>query len=442
MRGRQDIDEASQSDPVLVGANASYLYTFTSVVDDIAFAISHVIRGADHVTNTGAEISSTGRSRRAAGIRAPAPADRCDGRRPLKRIGSLSLADLRDEGIEPLAPQATLATVGARAPELTTSLAALAADFDLARFGGGSPRFDPAEVSPLNARLLRESSFAEVSDRCRREPARNSGRRCAAILQRLGDVEIRRRICEEPVAPVIDCPESAAGAALLLPEEPWDEGTWGRWTAAVKQVTGHSGRGLFHPLRLALTARGDGPELASFCYRSWAVPGRSPGCRAQPLRPRRLGHGQRDAELLSGDLRRVFPLRHPFVLGAAMSIQLYNTLTRRKELFQPIDAADVRVYVCGPTVYDYAHIGNARPVVVFDLLYRLLRRAYGAGHVTYVRNITDVEDKIIAAAAERGEAIAELTQRTTAHLSRRYGGAERARRPITSRAPPPSSARW
>ena len=97
-----------------------------------------------------------------------------------------------------------------------------------------------------------------------------------------------------------------------------------------------------------------------------------------------------------------------------MSIQLYNTLTRRKELFQPIDAADVRVYVCGPTVYDYAHIGNARPVVVFDTLYRLLRRRYGADHVTYVRNITDVEDKIIAAAAERGEAIADLTQRMTA----------------------------
>ena len=97
-----------------------------------------------------------------------------------------------------------------------------------------------------------------------------------------------------------------------------------------------------------------------------------------------------------------------------MSIQLYNTLTRRKELFQPIDAADVRVYVCGPTVYDYAHIGNARPVVVFDTLYRLLRRRYGADHATYVRNITDVEDKIIAAAAERGEAIADLTQRMTA----------------------------
>jgi cysteinyl-tRNA synthetase len=96
-----------------------------------------------------------------------------------------------------------------------------------------------------------------------------------------------------------------------------------------------------------------------------------------------------------------------------MSIQLYNTLTRRKELFQPIDAADVRVYVCGPTVYDYAHIGNARPVVVFDTLYRSLRRTCYGHHVTYVRNITDVEDKIIAAAAGR-EAIADLTQRMTA----------------------------
>jgi cysteinyl-tRNA synthetase len=97
-----------------------------------------------------------------------------------------------------------------------------------------------------------------------------------------------------------------------------------------------------------------------------------------------------------------------------MPLQLYNTLTRRKEPFQPIDPAHVRMYVCGPTVYDYAHIGNARPVVVFDTLYRLLRRSYGPGHVTYVRNITDVEDKIIAAAAERGEQIADLTQRTAA----------------------------
>ena len=79
-------------------------------------------------------------------------------------------------------------------------------------------------------------------------------------------------------------------------------------------------------------------------------------------------------------------------------LRLTNTLTRRKEPFRPIDPANVRVYACGPTVYDFAHIGNARPVIVFDLLFRLLRQLYGAAHVTYVRNITDVDDKISARA--------------------------------------------
>jgi cysteinyl-tRNA synthetase len=93
-------------------------------------------------------------------------------------------------------------------------------------------------------------------------------------------------------------------------------------------------------------------------------------------------------------------------------INLYNTLTRKKEPFEPLDARNVRMYVCGPTVYDYAHIGNARPVVVFDTLFRLLRHVYGAEHVTYVRNITDVDDKIIKAAADNGEPIDALTART------------------------------
>ena len=97
-----------------------------------------------------------------------------------------------------------------------------------------------------------------------------------------------------------------------------------------------------------------------------------------------------------------------------MSLTLYNTLTRRKEAFEPLDPQNVRMYVCGPTVYDFAHIGNARAVVAFDLLYRVLRHTYGKDHVRYVRNITDVEDKIIAAARDNGEAIDALTRRTTA----------------------------
>ena len=96
----------------------------------------------------------------------------------------------------------------------------------------------------------------------------------------------------------------------------------------------------------------------------------------------------------------------------AMELKLYDTLTREKRVFTPIDPSRVRMYVCGPTVYDFAHIGNARPVIVFDVLFRLLRHIYGEAHVTYVRNITDVDDKINARAAERNIPIRELTDET------------------------------
>src|SRR5271166_5663294 len=96
-----------------------------------------------------------------------------------------------------------------------------------------------------------------------------------------------------------------------------------------------------------------------------------------------------------------------------MVLKLYNTRTKRKEIFMPLDPERVRMYVCGPTVYDFAHIGNARPVIVFDVLFRLLRHLYGPEHVTYVRNITDVDDKINARAAERGITIDALTGEMT-----------------------------
>src|ERR1700716_3107268 len=101
-----------------------------------------------------------------------------------------------------------------------------------------------------------------------------------------------------------------------------------------------------------------------------------------------------------------------------MDLRLYDTLTREKRLFTPLDPHNVRMYVCGPTVYDFAHIGNARPVIVFDVLFRLLRHLYGESHVTYVRNITDVDDKINARAAQDfpdlplNEAIRRVTEKT------------------------------
>ena len=228
-----------QSDPVLVRDDGSFLYTLTSVVDDIDLAISHVIRGEDHVTNTGAQIELY----QALGAEPPD-----FGHLPLltdatgaglsKRLGSLSLADLRAEGIEPLALASYLATVGAGAPELRTSLAALAADFDLARFGGGSPRFDPAELSHLNAQLLRQLSFAEVADRLPPGTSESLWLAVRGNIQRLGRCRDLAPDLRGAGGAGDRMPRFAAGAALLLPEEPWDEGTWGRWTAAVKQVTG------------------------------------------------------------------------------------------------------------------------------------------------------------------------------------------------------------
>src|ERR1700691_527225 len=104
------------------------------------------------------------------------------------------------------------------------------------------------------------------------------------------------------------------------------------------------------------------------------------------------------------------------------NLRLYNTLTRSKEDFAPIDPANVRMYVCGPTVYDFAHIGNARPVIVLDVLFRLLRHLYGADHVTYVRNITDVDDKINARAAEEypGLALNEAIRKVTETTDRQF----------------------
>src|ERR1700742_2916800 len=117
-----------------------------------------------------------------------------------------------------------------------------------------------------------------------------------------------------------------------------------------------------------------------------------------------------------------------------MPIRLYNSLTKTKEDFVPIDAKDVRMYVCGPTVYDFAHIRNARPVIVFDILFRLLSHTYGDAHVSSVRSITDVDDKINARAAERGITIRELTEEPRPAF--RKNGGRRGTTPPTGPPPP------
>jgi glutamyl-tRNA synthetase len=266
VRGRQHIDEASQSDPVLVRADGSYLYTLTSVVDDIELAITHVIRGADHVTNAGTQAQLF------QALGAPPPrfghlpllAD-VSGEGLSKRTGSLSIADLRADGIEALAIDSYLAHLGTTdriEPKL--SLDDLARGFALDHYNAATPKFDLAELQHLSARMLHLTPFAAIRERLAASNLaidESLWTVARANIGKLADLREWIDVCHGTIAPVIDDGAFASKAAELLPPEPWNGGTWSAWTTAVKGATGRKGKELFRPLRLALTGRDHGPEM-------------------------------------------------------------------------------------------------------------------------------------------------------------------------------------
>lgn len=264
VRGPQHIDEASQSDPVLVRADASYLYSFTSVVDDIALGITHVIRGEDHVTNSAAQIQMFRALDAAQPVFAHLPllVDAAGGGLS-KRAGSLSVADLRDRGIEALAVCALLARIGTADPvEPVTSLDPLVATVDFARVGRAAARFSEEELAHLSARTLHQLPYAAVRDRLPPNFGEALWLAVRGNLATLADAAAWVEVIGGPLAPVLEDPPFLGQAAARLPPEPWDEGTWKEWTVAVSAATQRKGRALFHPLRLALTARETGPEMA------------------------------------------------------------------------------------------------------------------------------------------------------------------------------------
>ncbi|WIM14362.1 glutamate--tRNA ligase [Enhydrobacter sp.] len=264
VRGPQHVDEASQSDPVLVRADGSYLYSFTSVVDDIAFAITHVIRGEDHVTNTGAQIQMF----RALDAAVPAFAHLpllvdASGGGLSKRAGSLSIADLRERGIEALAIDALLARLGTADPvEPVASLDALVATVDFARVGRAAARFSEEELRQLSARTLHMLPYEAVRDRLDGSVDEALWLAVRGNLATLADASVWAEVVHGPIAPAIEDAPFLREAAKALPVEPWGEGTWKIWTGALSAASGRKGRALFHPLRLALTGRDTGPEMA------------------------------------------------------------------------------------------------------------------------------------------------------------------------------------
>ena len=272
VRGPSHVDAGSLSDPVLLRGDGAVLYTLASVVDDAEMGVRQVIRGADHVTNTATQIQIF----EALGAAPPAFGHHsllvgADGGPLSKRLGALSVAELREAGFEPLALVGMLARLGSSQPvEVFTDPAELVRIFDLARFGTAPTRFDPAELRAHSAKTVRALSYPAVADRLRAlgVPDEVAPRFWAAVgpnLDRFDEAAGWWALCRDGAAPVIDDEDRAfvAEALVLLPAAPWDEGSWAAWTAAVRERTGRKGRALYRPLRRALTGRDTGPEMAA-----------------------------------------------------------------------------------------------------------------------------------------------------------------------------------
>ncbi|MBN9310275.1 glutamate--tRNA ligase [Devosia sp.] len=269
IKGPQTVNTASMSDPVLVRADGTYLYTLPSVVDDIDLGITHVIRGEDHVSNTGNQTEIF----EALGGAVPTFAHHnlltgAEGEGLSKRIGSLSLMELREAGYEPMAVAAVAVLTGTSLPvEPYPDLAAMGQAFTLDAVSHGSARFDPAELASLNTRMLHQMPYEAARARLvalglDSEPLWLALRGNLSVFSDIADLAT---LVSGPVTPVVanEDRDYLATARDLLPAEPWDETTWSKWTEALKAATGRKGRALFHPLRLALTGREQGPELRS-----------------------------------------------------------------------------------------------------------------------------------------------------------------------------------
>ena len=264
--GARNIKLGTVSDPVLIRADGSPLYTFCSVVDDADMDITHIIRGEDHVSNTAVQIDLF-----QAITKKPVPRfahlpliSGGDGEKLSKRIGSISLKSLRKDGIEPGAITSYLARLGTNKDPAPLPLAELAASFSLADFSRSPPRFDAKQLMSLNRKLLHHMEFDAVKDRL---PEAATAAFWEAIRGNI-DMLAESRRWWEVVAEELTPPELPGNAAVLhaaldtLPPEPWDEATWKPWTVAIAEATGAKGRDLFHPLRRALTGEEQGPEMA------------------------------------------------------------------------------------------------------------------------------------------------------------------------------------
>lgn len=266
VRGPQHFEPKTMSDPVVRRADGSWLYLLPSVIDDIAMGISHVVRGEDHVSNTAAQVQMFA----ALGAEPPAFAHEAllvgtEGKLS-KRLGSLGMAALRDQGIEPIALAALLARLGTSDPvEPVTSLTPLIESIDFARFGRAPARFDESELGLLNQKILHQTGYVTVASRVPRAIDETRWNAIRPNLTTVAEAADWVAVFDGPFVPPV--PEEAdrpvlAAAASAAANLDWSADSWRALTDAVKSATGAKGRALFLPLRRALTGRDHGPDMA------------------------------------------------------------------------------------------------------------------------------------------------------------------------------------
>ena len=269
--GDLSIDAASVSDPVLIRGDGQYLYTLASVVDDTEFGISHVVRGSDHVTNTATQIQMI----KALGGTVPTFAHHSlltgpQGEALSKRLGTLALRDLRANGVAPMAVLSLMARLGSSDPvELRETVDEVVSGFDLSKFGSAPTKFDVEDLTPLTARWLVARPFADVADKIAglgvpeniAERFWNVVRENISSIDEISDWwDVFGKGVDASVAD--EDTDFVAQAISMLGEPPYADDTWSTWTGAVKEATGRKGKGLFMPLRKAVTGRARGPDMA------------------------------------------------------------------------------------------------------------------------------------------------------------------------------------
>ncbi|MBQ2811443.1 MAG: glutamate--tRNA ligase, partial [Alphaproteobacteria bacterium] len=260
VRGMVKYEAQNLSDPIIIREDGSYLYHLPSVIDDCDFGITHIVRGEDHVTNTASQIQMF----EAIGGKVPTFAHL-----PLltgkegklsKRLGSLGVKDLKDNGVENMTICSFLAKLGtSEAIEPFYSLEDLAQSLDFSKIGRSQPKFDEEELKHFNLKYIHTLPYETVKDRVAVD--KDFWEKIKANLEKVEDYKVWNNICNDQIEPVVEDTNFTSLAAKLLPQGNWSGDTFSAWINEVKTVTGKKGKELFHPIRMALTGQENGPEL-------------------------------------------------------------------------------------------------------------------------------------------------------------------------------------